>query len=96
MSDGEVKFKVGQKVLCSDSYVPMVIGTVVGMYGESPEKTEWVAVKISEDFLHLHSDWHEASHVDLTDENGVALDYHSERKDCWFYRVGDVKVLGEV
>ena len=81
MSDGEVKFKVGQKVVCSDEYVATVIGTVVGMDGESPEETEWVGVKISEAFLHLSDDWHDASHVDLTDENGVALNYQSERDD---------------
>ena len=96
MSDAEVKFKVGQKVVCSDGMVPTVIGTVIGMEGESPEKTEWVGVKISEAFLHLSSDWHDASHVDLTDENGVALDYISERDDCRFYKVRNVKVLGEV
>lgn len=96
MSDGGVKFRVGQKVVCSDDYVPTVIGTVIGMYGESPEKTEWVGVEISEAFLHLSDDWHDASHIRLMDENGEWLDYQSERDDCRFYRVGNVKVLGEV
>lgn len=96
MSDGEVKFKVGQKVVCSDGLVPTVIGTVIGMEGESPEKTEWVGVRVSEAFLHLSSDWHDASHVGLIDENGEVLDYQSEGGDCWFYRVYNVKVLGEV
>lgn len=96
MSDGEVKFKVGQKVVCSDGCVETVIGTVIGMVGESPEKTDWVAVKISEAFLHLSKGWHDASHVDLIDENGITLDYRSERDDCRFYKVHNVKVLGEV
>lgn len=96
MSNGEVKFKVGQKVVCSDGLVPTVIGTVIGMECESPEKTEWVGVKVSEAFLHLSHNWHDASHVGLIDENGELLDYQSEGDDCWFYRVGNVKVLGEV
>ena len=96
MSDGEVKFKVGQKVVCSDVITPKVVGTVIGMYGENPEKTEWVGVKISEAFLHLSSGWHDASHVGLIDENGTALYYQSERNDCRFFKVCDVKVLGEV
>lgn len=96
MSEGKVKFKVGQKVVCSDDYIPTVIGTVIGMVGESPEETEWVGVKVSEAFLHLSTDWHDASHVGLIDENGVTLDYISERDDCRFYRVHNVKVLGEV
>lgn len=96
MSDGEVKFKVGQKVVCSDGMVPTVIGTVVGMVGESPEKTDWVAVKVSEAFLHLSNGWHDSSHISLIDENGFALDYRSERDDCRFYKVYNVKVLGEV
>ena len=96
MSDGEVKFKVGQKVVCSDELIPTVIGTVIGMYGESPEKTEWVGVKVSEAFLHLSKGWHDASNVGLIGENGVALDYQSERDDCRFYKVYNVKVLGEV
>lgn len=96
MSDGKVKFKVGQKVVCSDGVVPTVIGTVVGMVGESPEKTEWVWVKISQAFLHLSNDWHGTSHVGLIDENGKVLDYQSERDDCRFYKVYNVKVLGEV
>lgn len=96
MSDDQIEFKVGQKVVCSVGYLPTVIGVVIGMYGEVPKKTDWVGVKISEDFLHLSSNWHDASHVDLMDENGVALDYTSERDDCWFYDVSNVKVLGEV
>ena len=96
MSNGEVKFKVGQKVVCSDELIPTVIGTVIGMEGESPEETRWVGVKISEAFLHVSDSWHDASHVYLTDENGEVLDYQSEGDDCWFYRVGNVKVLGEV
>ena len=96
MSDGEVKFKVGQKVVCSDGEIPTVVGTVVGIYGESPEKAEWVGVKVSESFLNVGSFWHDASHVRLTDENGEWLDYQSERDDCRFFKVCDVKVLGEV
>lgn len=92
----EVKFKLGQKVVCSDDYIPTVIGTIVGIYGENPEKTEWVGVKVSEAFLHLSNDWHDASHVGLIDENGEVLGYQSERNDCRFYKVCDVKVLGEV
>lgn len=96
MSDGEVKFKVGQKVVCSDGVIPTVIGTTIGFYGESPEKVELVGVKVSEDFLDVCDVWHDAAHTDLTDENGVALDYRSERDDCRFYQVLNVKVLGEV
>lgn len=96
MSDGEVKFKVGQKVVCSDGSVPTVIGTVVGMVGESPEKTEWVGVKVSGDFLKFGSFWHDGAYASLIDEHGIALDYRSERDDCRFYKVYNVKVLGEV
>ena len=96
MSDDKVKIKVGQKVVCSDVITPTVVCTVIGMYGENPEKTEWVGVKISEAFLHLSSGWHDASHVGLIDENGTALHYQSERDDCRFYKADGVKVLGEV
>lgn len=96
MSEGEVKFKLGQKVVCSDDYIPTVIGIIIGMYGGSPEKTEWVGVKVSEAFLHLSNDWHDASHVGLIDENGEVLGYQSEVYDCRFYRADNVKVLGEV
>lgn len=96
MSDDQIKFKVGQKVVCSDGLVPTVIGVVIGMCGESPEKTELVGVKVSEAFLHLSNDWHDASHVALIDENGVTLDYRSEQNDCRFYVVRNIKVLGEV
>lgn len=96
MSDGKVKFKVGQKVVCSDGVVPTVIGTTIGFYGESPEELELVGVKISEDFLDVGDVLHDGSHADLIDENGIALNYRSERDDCRFYEVRNVKVLGEV
>lgn len=96
MSDGEVKFKVGQKVVCSDDTVPTVIGTIVGLYMDSFERVRLVGVKVSEDFLDVFDDWHDGSHVDLVDENGIELNYQSERDDCRFYRVCNVKVLGEV
>ena len=96
MSDDEVKFKVGQKVVCSDEDIPTVIGTVIGLYGLNPKEVDWVGVKVSEDFLCVYNHWHDASHADLRDENGTALDYSSERNDCRFYDVGNVKVLGEV
>ena len=96
MSECKVKFKVGQKVVCSDSWVPAVIGTIIGLYGFSPKKVDWVGVKISEDFLDVGDVLHDASHVDLVDENGDALDYRSERNDCRFFKICDVKVLGEV
>lgn len=96
MSDGEVKFKVGQKVVCSDGEIPTVIGIVIGLYGLSPKEVDWVGVKVSEDFLCVYDAWHDASHAELIDENGVVLDYCSERDDCRFYDVDDVKLLGEV
>lgn len=96
MSDGEVKFKVGQKVVCSDGEIPTVIGTVIGMLGESPEKTEWVGVKVSEDFLKFGSFWHDGAYESLIDEHGNPLGFQSERDDCRFYKVRNVKVLGEV
>ena len=73
-----------------------MIGTIIGIYRLSSQKVDWVGVKVSEDFLCVYDDWHDASHADLMDENGVALDYRSERDDCRFYSVGNVKVLGEV
>ena len=96
MSDDKVKIKVGQKVVCSDEVIPTVIGTIIGLYGDSPEKVELVGVKVSEDFLYVCDILHDASHVELIDENGEVLDYRSERCDCRFYEVGNVKVLGEV
>lgn len=96
MNDDEVKFKVGQKVVCSDGEIPTVIGTIIGLYGLNPKEVDWVGVKVSEDFLCVHRSWHDTSHADLIDENGVTLNYRSERNDCWFYDVDDVKVLGEV
>lgn len=96
MSDGEVKFKVGQKVVCSDGEIPTVVGTVIGMVGESPDKTEWVGVKVSEDFLKLFDFWHDGASESLIDEQGNPSDFQSERDDCRFYRPYHVKVLGEV
>lgn len=95
MSDDEVRLKVGQKVVCSDDEVRTVIGTIIGLYGVSPKKVDWVGVKVSEDFLDVWAFWHDASHIDLVDENGTALDYRSERDDCRCYMVDNVKVLGE-
>jgi len=96
MSDGGVKFKVGQKVACSDGYTPTVIGTVIGIVRDSPERTGWVGVKVSEDFLKLSNIWHDGAYESLIDEHGNPLDFQSERDDCRFYRAGNVKVLGEI
>lgn len=96
MSDGKVKFKVGQKVVCSDGLVPTVIGTVIGMEGESPEKTNWVGVKVSEDFLKFDDFWHDGASESLIDEHGNPFGFQSERDDCRFYQPHHVKVLGEV
>ena len=64
MNDGKFKFKVGQKVVCSDGEIPTVIGTVIGLLGSSPKEVDWVGVKVSEDFLYVYHAWHDAFILD--------------------------------